>query len=162
MSQIEIENAVHAVQASQLPSSLDSYVASGGPFEFFQWAHPDAPTGERIDIYRMEIVDHILAEDGRSVLDLTLNIKNKDTGEDVDLAVTRLSNGRYGALFNGQIKDFRDLPSFLDAEADLPRRPPPVRTFLNIHNVLKTRIEAKVDGIKTSFEDEEPETGYKL
>lgn len=153
---------IKVIQASQLPETLDALVSKGPSFEFFQWGHPDAPAGEKIDIYRMDVIYHYTDPDIERIPNLSVQITNKETGEAVDLSLTRRENDRFVGFFDGRILDIGHLPTFFDAEADLPRSPPPARTFANIHNKLRARLNERAQGIKTSFDDDDPETGFKL
>jgi hypothetical protein len=162
MSAPSSANNIRVIQASELPETLDEIVSKGPAFEFFQWAHPDAPTSEKIDIYRLDVIHHYTDPDIERVLDLTIQITNKETGEAVDLSLTRRENDRFLGFCDGKIQNIGHLPTFFDAEADLPRSPPPVRAFASIHEKLRSRLEERSQGIKTSFDDDEPDTGFKL
>lgn len=155
-------NIIKVTQATDLPGTLDEIVSNGPAFEFFQWGHPDAPASEKIDIYRMTVIHHYADPELKRVIDLTVQITNKETGAAIDLSLTRRNNGRFAGFYNGRIVDIGDLRAFFDLGADLPKSPPPLRTFANIHDHLKARIAERSQGIKTSFEDDDPDTGFKL
>jgi hypothetical protein len=155
-------NAVKVVQASNLPGTLDEIVLNGPAFQFFQWGLSDAPASEKIDIYRLDVVDHYIDPELRYVLDLNLKITNNETGTAVDLFLTRRSNGRFSAFYDGKIADIGDLPTYFDSTIELPKSPPPARTYSNIHDRLKARIIEHATEIKSSFEDDEPDTGFKM
>jgi hypothetical protein len=156
------QNSIKLVQASKLPRTLDDIVLNGPAFEFFQWGLAAASASEKIDIYRMDVIHHYADPELKRVIDLTVQITNKETGAAVDLSLTRRSNDRFAGFYNGKIMDIGDLSSFFDTVVDLPKTPAPVRSYANIHDHLKARIVERSEGIKTSFEDDEPDTGFKL
>ena len=153
---------IDVVQASKLPGTLDDFVANGPAFEFFQWGLQAAPTSDKIDIYRLEVIHHYADPTLKQVIDLTMQITNKETGVAIDISLTRRSNDRYAGFHNGKIVDIGDLAAFFDTVSDLPKSPPPRRAFNDVHDFLRNRITERAQGIKTSFEDDDPETGFKL
>jgi hypothetical protein len=153
---------IKVVQASNLPGTLDEFVADGPAFEFFQWGLLAAPTSEKIDIYRLDVIHHYADPELKRVIDLTVQITNKETGAAIDISLTRRSNDRFAGFHSGKIVDIRDLPAFFDGVTDLPKSPPPRRAFTNVHDFLKSRISERAQGVKTSFEDDDPDPGFKL
>lgn len=154
--------SIAVIQASQLPGTLDDFVANGPAFEFFQWGIQAAPTSEKIDIYRLDVIHHYADPELARVIDLTVQITNKETGVAIDISLTRRSNDRYAGFHSGKIVDIGDLPAFFDSVNDLPKSPPPRRAFTNVHDFLRSRINERAQGIKTSFEDDDPDPGFKL
>lgn len=154
--------SIAVIQASQLPGTLDDFVAKGPAFEFFQWGLHAAQTSEKIDIYRLDVIHHYADPELARVVDLTVQITNKETGVAIDISLTRRSNDRYAGFHSGKIVDIGDLPTFFDRVNDLPKSPPPRRAFNNVHDFLIGRINERAQGIKTSFEDDDPDPGFKL